>query len=51
MELWAEISKAVGLGYEMRDAESARALVDALAGKQGDVAFLARYMRTNPHLA
>src|SRR5258708_6069885 len=38
VELWAEISKAAGFAYEMRDVESAQALVDALAAKQGDVA-------------
>jgi len=38
VELWAEISKAAGFAYEMRDEESAQALVDALAAKRGDVA-------------
>ena len=37
VELWAEIAKLAGFAYEVREAESAQALVDALAAKQGDV--------------
>src|SRR5437867_9284271 len=37
VDLWTEISKAAGFRYEVQEAESAQALVDALAAKKGDV--------------
>src|SRR2546427_146799 len=37
VDLWTEISKVAGFRYEVQEAESAQALVDALAAKKGDV--------------
>jgi ABC-type amino acid transport substrate-binding protein len=37
VDLWEEICKAAGLRYEVQDAESAQAVVDALAAKTADV--------------
>jgi len=37
VDLWTEISKAAGFLSEIKEAESAQALVDALAAKKGDV--------------
>jgi len=37
VDLWKEISRMAGFRYEIQDAESAQAVVDALAAKKGDV--------------
>jgi polar amino acid transport system substrate-binding protein len=37
VDLWKEISRVAGFKYELHDADSAQALVEALAAKKGDV--------------
>jgi polar amino acid transport system substrate-binding protein len=37
VDLWKEISRIAGFQYELHDADSAQALVEALAAKKGDV--------------
>jgi polar amino acid transport system substrate-binding protein len=37
VDLWKEISRVAGFQYELHDADSAQALVEALAAKNGDV--------------
>jgi len=37
VDLWKEISRIAGFRYEMHDADSAQAVVEALAAKKGDV--------------
>jgi polar amino acid transport system substrate-binding protein len=37
VDLWKEISRIAGFKYELHDADSAQALVEALAAKKGDV--------------
>jgi ABC-type amino acid transport substrate-binding protein len=37
VDLWKEISRIAGFQYELHDADSAQALVEALAAKKGDI--------------